>query len=255
MGPIAGACAVRGPAPRTGPTCLGCLPQDQRGSGAARQGKSRQGSTEGMASGVYPYPSPRLHPNGRTLTEHVPCLELCWDRTVTKTVPALPSQGSVPGQEWDRGAQKIFALQTPRAEPRLPRETQHFLVSDHRGERWDRKQDPQRGKKAVTGQGMTEEEERGWRPEMGGWTPLTPSSSSSSCDTPCCWGDRELGHLSPKEKGRSVIRSKALSAPPMMGRRSWDPFNSVTCGCDLCRDGETHSAKGPQTPSSFSILT
>lgn len=160
---------------------------------------------EGMTSGVYPYPSPHPNPKGRTITEHVPCLELCWDRTVTKTVPALHSQGSVPRQAWDRGAQKSFALQNPRAEPRPSKEEAPggntalsglliIVGRDGRGS-----QDPKPGKGgSYRSRNETEEEERGWRPELGGWTPLT--SSTSSCDTPCCWGDRELGHLSQSRK-------------------------------------------------------
>lgn len=92
LGPTAGACSSRmGPAPSTGPTCPGCLPRT--GQGQVLPDRGSQGRVHG---GGLPSPTLHLHPNGRTLTEHVPCV---------KTVPALPSQGQ------DRGAQKSFALQ------------------------------------------------------------------------------------------------------------------------------------------------
>lgn len=39
-----------------------------------------------------------------------------------------------------------------------------------------------------------EEKERGWRPELGGRRLDTTDSSTSSCDTPCCWWGRGSGH-------------------------------------------------------------
>lgn len=162
-----------------------------------------------------------------------------------KTVPALHSQGSVPRQGWDRGAQKSFALQNLRAEPRPSKEggsrgntaLSDLLIIVGRDGRGS--QDPKPGKGgSYRSRNETEEEERGWRPELGGWTPMT--SSTSSCDTPCCWGDRELGHLS---QSRSVIRTKALSAPPHDGEQVLGPIQFRNLWVLRCRDGETHTVQ------------
>lgn len=196
------------PAPPTGPTRLGCLPQAQIGAGAGRHGCSRQGSIEGMASGICPYPSPTsILMDQHSLSTSPVSGELYWGHSSDQDGPSAVLPGLSPqtgkaqsGQGWDRGAQKSLVLHILRAEPKPSKKASqgntalsgHF---DHSGERWGRKQGSQaRERRGLhIGQGVKQRERR-WRPKLGSWTPLT--SSTSSCDTPCCWGDRESGHLS-----------------------------------------------------------
>lgn len=67
------------------------------------------------------------------------------------------------------------------------------------------------------------------------------TSSSSSCDTPCCSG---VGNRVTCHKGRKAnqLPEPGLSRPhPMTGKRSWDPLTSLNGGSDLCRDRKTHA--------------
>lgn len=67
------------------------------------------------------------------------------------------------------------------------------------------------------------------------------TSSSSSCDTPCCSG---VGNRVTCHKGRMAIHlpEPGLSRPhPLMGKRAWDPLTSLNGGSALCRDRKTHA--------------